>query len=200
MDSTYFKSIQDSLKENLCENKELLNEFELQTLIALSYFPELNTRRIKFKEAKINSTMSARPTVISLLTRKSNKRKYVIRVTNRKADSTVRLQSASFNAQVGVIGHELSHISDYNNRNITGIIKRLFQYRKIETKEVFEKEIDSITVYHGLGWQLYDWSHFVLNESKASLDYLDYKRKVYQEPAEIEILISNYKAKLESEK
>jgi len=58
-----------------------------------------------------------------------------------------------------------------------------------KSKRKFEYEIDSLTIVHGAGWQLYEWSYFVLNLSKASEDYKNFKREIYMKPEEIETLI-----------
>src|SRR5258705_8592554 len=46
----------DSLKKIYGVKKNLLNAFELQTLIALSHYPELLNEHIRFTYARINGT------------------------------------------------------------------------------------------------------------------------------------------------
>jgi hypothetical protein len=46
----------DSLRKIYGVHKHLLKEYELQTLVALSYYPELLNEHIRFKYGTINST------------------------------------------------------------------------------------------------------------------------------------------------
>jgi len=131
--------------------------------------------------------------LLSLLFRRRNKRKYVIRVNAREQDSLVLLPDVPFNAQIGLFGHELMHFSDYQERSFFGVVGRLFSYATLKGKERFEKEIDTRTTQIGLGWQLYDWSYYVLNTSNATEKYKRYKRAVYLEPKEIMTLITSFR-------
>jgi hypothetical protein len=124
-----------------------------------------------------------------LIFRKKSKRKYVVRINNSAKDSIVILDSVPFNASIGLFGHEFNHFVDYSTRNIFGVIGRLIAYSSKKSKEKFEKEIDVMTINRGLGWQLYDWASFVLNESNATEEYKDFKRLIYLEPDEIKALI-----------
>ena len=48
-----------------------------------------------------------------------------------------------------------------------------------------QKEIDLKTIQRGLGWQLYDWSNFVLNDSNADAKYKEFKKETYMTPESI---------------
>ena len=191
IDSATYTMHLDSLQNTYGENKEIPAAFELPVLIALSYIPELKTAKIRFKQTKISSTMNARPTTFSLFFRIKSKRRYVIRINNADSDSLVLLKDAPFNAQIGVFGHEFNHLVDYSNRSFFGVLNRLYQYRKDETKEMYEKEIDEMTISVGLGWQLYDWSHHVIYQSKGKIEYVEFKKKIYLEPIEIDEIIND---------
>jgi len=104
-------------------------------------------------------------------------------------DSVILLSTVPFNARVGLFGHELAHFADYNSRSFFGVLGRMFAYSNKKGKEKFEKEIDSLTIERGLGWQLYDWSDFVLNHSNGSVSYKEFKRQIYLEPEEIKLII-----------
>ena len=179
----------DSLKSKLSFGKTVPDQYALAFYCALWHFPELDSSKITFKEARIKTTLNARPTFMSLLFRKRAKRKYVIRINTRKKDSLILLKDVPFEACIGLFGHELTHFRDYQQRSFGGVLKRLFSYSNLKGKEKFEKEIDSMTVYNGLGHQLYTWSNYVLNESNGSAEYKAYKKFVYLEPEEILKLI-----------
>lgn len=178
-----------TLQKQYGYNKEIPRQYQFPVLLALSYFPELDSSRIVFKEAKIKTTLNARPTVGSLLFKNRTKRKYVVRINTTKRDSAVLLQDVPLNAMVGLFGHEFCHFIDYNQKGLFGVIGRLLNYTSKKAKEEFEKEIDQMTIERGLGWQLYDWSFYVLNYSNASTDYRAYKGLFYLEPEEIIELI-----------
>lgn len=180
---------QQLLYKNWSFNKVIIEELRLEILTALSFFPELKNEKIRFKKANINTTMNARPSLLSLVFRKKENRTYFIRITKKRRNGSITLDGASFNAKVGVLAHELCHIVDYKKRDFIGILERLFDYTNKQSVEKFEKEIDQLTIKHGLGWQLYAWSYFVLNESKASKKYKAFKEDIYLEPFEILELI-----------
>ena len=181
----------DSLRNSFCNHKTIPLQYELPALIALSYFSELSSTRIVFKTKKIKTTLNTRPTIWSLIFRKKENRKYIIRINNKKKDSLVLFSAVPFNAKVGLLGHEFSHIIDYRQKSIFGVSGRGWSYGNKSKKEQFEKEIDSITIERGLGWQLYDWSEYVLEEAGARQKYIVFKKDIYLEPDEIKKIMLN---------
>lgn len=153
---------------------------------ALSHFPELKHVRIQLQCEKIATTMNVRPTVGSLLFKGRENRTYIIRINSSTEDSVITLNELSSDAQVGVLGHELSHIVDYQHRSIWGVIARGFAYLTTRGKTNYEREIDGITIKHGLGGQLYQWSYYVLHDSKATCRYKLFKSNTYMRPEEIQ--------------
>ncbi len=179
------------LKENYSFNKFFeTQDYCLQTYIALSYYPELKNVLITFKHKNIYTTMETRPNTISLLGNKEN-RTYTVYIDNNAENEGITLNTVPFNAQIGIIGHELAHIVDYERHSTFEIAKIGTKYINKKTRPKFEKSIDSLTIQIGLGWQLYDWSDYVLNKSKASANYKNYKRNTYLIPSEIDKIIQN---------
>lgn len=171
------------LRSSFGRNKTIPKEFEPQIYIALSHYPDLKDIRIEFIKANINTTMACRPTANSLLRRYN--REYVITIDNENEQRGVVLDDVTFNAQVGVIGHELAHIIDYENRGTGSIAKLGMDYAIGNYPPEFEKSVDKLTIQRSLGWQLFDWADFVLNKSKASKEYKEFKRRTYLTPEEI---------------
>jgi len=167
-------------------NKKIPLEYSKSVYHALSYFPELKHTHIRFKYQKIGTTLNARPTIFSLLFRKKESRRYVVRINKCIGDSIINLSSVPYNAQVGVLGHEFSHFIDYSQKGLWGIFKRLISYTNKKGKEKFEKEIDQLTIDRGLGWQLHSWAHLVLFESNVDDKYKKLKREIYLTPHCIE--------------
>jgi hypothetical protein len=190
-DSAAFAVKIDSLRNLYGYNKTYPKEHELSILIALSYFPELDSSEIIFKKAKITTTLNARPTLLSLLFKPKYKRKYMIRINKKHKHGQIYLNQIPFNAKIGLLGHEFSHFIDYRRKNILGLDLRLFSYAFLKSRASFEKKIDEMTIKRGLGWQLYNRSDYVLNESDANRYYKRMKRLVYLTPAEILFLIED---------
>jgi hypothetical protein len=174
----------DSLRDLYAQNKSFIKEYEKQSLIALSYYPELKNCSIQFEHANIKTTMACRPSVQRLV---CGHRVYQIFINDYLDFEGVLLQDVPFNAQIGIIGHEMAHILDYEERNIAGIIQRSIDYLFVEKKRKYEREIDSLTIKQGLGWQLYDWANFSMYHStKATEKYKQFKQDIYMSPLEIE--------------
>ncbi|MFI3280338.1 MAG: hypothetical protein R3Y44_00045 [Rikenellaceae bacterium] len=172
----------DSLIAIYGNNKIFVDEFLEPTLIALSHYPELIDTKIEFKYKRGSTTMAARPKPTSMLCR----RRYIVVINNKEEFDGIYLHDTPFNAQIGIIGHELAHIADYQNHNLIGVVGILMRYSSGSRKPLFEKEIDRATIERGLGWQLHDWAKYSLsNESGSTKEYKEFKRKHYLSPEEI---------------
>ncbi len=191
LDSSLLSKSLNELRNHHGIHKNIPDEYESAILTALSFIPELESTEIIFKMSKINTSLNARPKFGSGLFRRKGKRKYVVRIHPPTEDSTVTLDQASFNAQVGVFGHELNHLVDYSQRSFFGIMERGLAYFSSKSKQKYEKEIDRMTIACGLGWQLHDWSRFVVEESIGTIKYKKFKREIYLEPVEIVALIKS---------
>ena len=107
----------------------------------------------------------------------------------QKFDS-ILLKNLSFNSQVGVIGHELSHIVFYNKRHGIYFIKLFFMHLNKKAIDKFEYDTDMRCIEHGLGYQLLSWSKEVrlkLNiiKWKGINDLKDNGRERYMNPESI---------------
>lgn len=174
----------DSLREAVGKNKTFIPEYELASLVALIHYPELKDTKIEFKTKSLKSTMAARPKGLNVF-RHKGKRLYVI-VINNTEDVKVPVDSVSFNAQVGVIGHELAHILDYENKSSMKVVGNGLGYASKKFRSKFERATDQRTIDHGLGWQCYDWSYYVYHYKNTPKEYLEYKKKTYMSYEEIE--------------
>ncbi|MFR9523578.1 MAG: hypothetical protein SNH94_03295 [Rikenellaceae bacterium] len=154
----------DSLLTAVGANKIFVEEFLHPTLIALSFYPELAQTQIEFKYSNEATTMAARPKPTSMLWG----RRYIVAINNCEDFEGIKLEEVPFNAQIGIIGHELAHIADYQNHNFFGVMGILFRYSNKKRKPLFEHEIDRATIERGLGWQLYDWAEYSLSSQSSS--------------------------------
>jgi hypothetical protein len=180
----------DSLMNVNGTNKEFLKGYELISLVALMHFPELKDTKIIFKSKSINSTMQAKPKGLNILRRKG-KRKYVVIINT--INPKVPLDSISFNAKIGVLGHELAHIIDYENKNTWQIIGIGLRYGNQKYRAKFERATDQRTLDYGLKWQIYDFSTYVLKYNQNNPSYLEYKKKVYMTPDDILLQLDTLK-------
>jgi hypothetical protein len=171
----------DSLNSLYGTSKTFVSSYQLASLIALRHYPELLHTTIEFKEKSINSTMQARPKGLNILRRKG-KRKYVVYINT--INPKVPLDSISFNAKVGVLGHELAHIVDYESRSVLSILGIALRYASKKYRAKFERATDQMTIDHGLLWQNYDFSAYVFKYNQNNQKYLEYKKKVYMTPDE----------------
>lgn len=193
LNKTDFVHLQDSLKKEFGTNKTFLPKLELQALIALSQYPELKDVKIIFKHKKLNSTMAAKPTNISVL-RKKGKRTYLIHLNDFPESVNIPFDSASFSAQVGVIGHELAHITFYEKTSSWKLIGVAFKYINKSFRADFEKDTDRRTILHDLGWQLYAYKVFVNSYPHAPAEYIEYKKKTYLSAKQIKQLTLEFEA------
>jgi len=173
----------DTLRSQFNYNKFFYEKYELQTLIALSYFPELKNTTISFKRRELRTTMAARPKGIEVF-RKKCKRGYIIYI-NDFPSAKISPDSISFNAQIGVIGHELAHLVDYEQTSSLKMLIVGFSYLNKKFRTKFERATDLRTINHGLLWQCYDFALYVHNSSIAPAEYINYKKKFYMSPEEI---------------
>lgn len=174
----------DSLLSEVGKNKVFIPKFELASLVALMHYPELRETKIIFEEKSLKSTMAARPMGLQVL-RSKGKRTYVIYI-NTTESVKVPVDSVSFNAKVGVIGHELAHILDYESKSSLTVIGNGLAYSNKKFRSKFERATDQRTIDHGLGWQCFDWSFYVYHYKNTPSDYLEYKKKTYMSYEEIE--------------
>lgn len=178
----------DSLKAIYAPNINLPEGFELQALIALSHYPEFTSMPIKFIQKDIKTTMACQPDIKHILT--TGQRAYIIFIDNNKNGEGIELSEVPFNAQIGVIGHELAHIIDYENKNTVQLLGTGVGYLFQSFKHDLEHDVDAITVKQGLGQNLKEWADFSMYKSSASDTYKAFKRDTYMHSEEIDLLIS----------
>ena len=186
-------------KQKIGINKEIPRQYEKQILIALTYFPELINTSIEFRIKHVHTPLASRPSWISVV-RENEYRKYIITISDSTEGSLmpILLKNMDFNAQVGVIGHELSHISDFISKNSFGLMRVGVGNLSQKFLDRFEYRTDSICIAHGLGYQLLSWSIFVRKalhyqnwDGADNIDKGPMVRERYMNPLTIKKRISN---------
>lgn len=145
--------------DSLMDNKSMDSVFMRQIKGALMFYPELKNATIKFRIKKTQSPLAARPTFWAIFQKPKN-RTYLITISHKTSDrfSPILLENLSFDAQVGVLGHELSHIAFYNQKKGAYFIRLVFMQLNTKAMDKFENETDKRCIEHGLGYQLLSWS------------------------------------------
>lgn len=179
--------ISQSELDSFRENKNIPRVIEEEVLKALSFYPELRNTRIDFvfKQHIKKSVMQAQPDVKMLL---KGKRAYNINISAlfKLTTTAIPIHQIPKDIMVGWIGHELGHIMDYENRNISGIIRFGLGYVFSTTYlRKAEKTADTYAVNHGLGWYILQTKNFILNHADLSEKYKNKIARLYLSPDDI---------------
>ena len=151
----------DSLQK-FAANKEIPEQYQKPILTALSHFPELKDVHIIFRIKKQYTPLTTKPDLASEFKRK-NYRTYIITISNQTIDTLKRLlfQNLTFQEQVGVIGHELSHVVDFNSKNFPQTVGIGIGHISKKYIDKMEYNTDRICIMHGLGQYLLAYSNHV---------------------------------------
>lgn len=168
-----------SISDSNTENPEVFIRNMLQ------FFPEISIDNIEIIHKSIQTSMACQPKIIHLL---NKKRTYQIVINNDLEKSEIPFSDIPFQAKVGIIAHELSHVLDYQSKTVWQLIKTGILYI-FSRQEKYEKFIDYLTIKKGFGWQVLAWSDYAFNHSNASDSYLAFKDKYYFNPNEIESIL-----------
>jgi hypothetical protein len=174
------------------ENKTIPKEYEDVIRIALLYFPELKKTTIEFRVQKHTAPLSARPTLASVFKKAAN-RKYIVIISNETIERLrpILLSNLSFNAKIGVMGHELSHIVEYDSKRGIYFIRLALKHLRKKKMDEFEYNTDKRCIEHKLGYQLLSWSIEVREKLKQEKwgGANQPKRERYMNPDTIRTLI-----------
>jgi hypothetical protein len=150
------------LKKEFGNYKHYPQKFEKQILIALSYYPELKSSAILFRIRVRHTGLNTRadwPGVFE----SPRKRHFVITISDSTEEMLMPLlfKNLPFNAQVGVMGHELAHVLDFYTMTTKQIIAHTIKNVSAKYIDRFEYNTDAICIAQGLGYQLLEWSSYV---------------------------------------
>ena len=175
--------ILDSLRASFGHNKKIPPIVELQALRALSHYPELRYVNMDFVFCRQKTAHSSQPKISSLL-RRASRRTYLIRISLHVPafylpGSQLKLP---YNAQIGVLGHELAHAVQYLRRGLGGLLADGLRYGSSAKYVVCTEHLtDQIAIDHHLGWQLLAWAQI----ARPLLEQAG-RGQNYMRPAEIE--------------
>ena len=117
---------------------------------------------------RVNRLLQIRPSFGGML-RSAKKRTYIITISKKSITylDTILLQHLNYNAQIGVLGHELSHASDFFNKGFGKMCHVVVGHVSKKYVDHFEFNTDRICINHGLGYQLLAWSLNVRENLKS---------------------------------
>jgi len=161
-----------------------------------SRYPALQEVSIKFafSQAFRGAVMQAQPQWPSML-HPGQDRRYQIEIRPylllREEQDTLALHRIPRNVLIGWLGHELGHISDYENKGFGEMIGLGLGYLTSEvSQKATERRADSIATMHGLGPEIIAVKQFILREKAFPLSYRDKIRRIYPSTDHIEALLA----------
>lgn len=192
----------DSLKSIVGENKGLPDGFELAALIAYSAYPELKEVQIDMVLTEAGAPMESNFDIGTLFGKGEN-RVYKILLNNASGTKfdQILLRSLPFDAQVGILAHELGHVAYYHQLSTLQIAKWGIMYLiSDDFRSTHEKDTDMMPVYHGLGNQIYQYAYYVRNDPSCVDLYRKYADefidKFYMTDKELKMAIEERNMKL----
>ncbi len=161
---------------------------------ALSFFPELKTVPIQFHHKSAVLPHKSRPTFRTVFRRANKNRIYKVTIAANTVPELTPLifDNLTFNEQVGLIAHELAHITQFQQSSTFGLLKKAFAYLSQTARTQFEQEADKIAIQRGLGWELYAYSN-VRDKISSDNPVVEYLSKFYLSPEEIMQYMRNLK-------
>lgn len=176
----------NDLREAFGKHKTIPVQYEEIVLIALSHYPELKGTQIEFQLVKKYPVpYGCRPSASSVF-KGLEKRCYIITI-REEADAPVKdalLKNLPARAQIGVIGHELAHVVQYQSCNCRQLLTMLCTYPLPFVKRRIERDADWLTIAHGLGNELYAHAVYI----RRIPGYLEERKSLsrnYLKPLEI---------------
>ena len=165
--------------------KELPSSMKLPGLVALSYFPDLKEVDIEFRRRNIKTTMVCRPRMDFIFRKKENRTYRIIANNQLRGKQGLLFDDVPFNAQIGIMAHELAHVVDYENKTAAGIIVTGIRYLFPGYRRKLEQQIDELAIERGMGYQIHAFSDFVIHHAAVTDQYRDYKKRFYFSPDEL---------------
>lgn len=153
----------DSLEAVVGPNKGLPEGFEIQALLAYAAYPELRNVKIDMILTQEGAPMESNFDIKTLFGSGKNRQYRVLlnNASNTPYDE-ILLRNLPFDAQVGILAHELGHVAYYHRHNTLQIGKWGLSYLlKDDFHAAHEQSTDLMVVYHGMGSQIWQYAHYV---------------------------------------
>lgn len=176
----------EQLRNEFGRHKSIPAKYEAAILTALSKYPELKEVRINFiLKDKHSVPYGTAPSFLSVFSEPED-REYNISILE-KADPPMfyaLIKNLTFEAKVGVLGHEIAHVVQYNSLEKGELLKFLAFYLIPEFQEKVEKAADMAAIIHGLGQELLEHAIYI----RSIPGYTEERKTInknYLKPSEI---------------
>ena len=188
----------DSIQSRVGANKGLPPGYEKSALLAYAAYPAL-------KDATINMvlTQSGAPleSNFEFWTLFKNRRKRVYEIRLNDSDDSmfegILMKDLPFDAQVGILAHELGHVVYYERLSTLQIAKWGLKYLiSPKFRATHERSTDLMPVYHGLGSQIYQYAWYIRNDDSTRDLYEKwgtFMDRFYMSDEEIRVVINQMK-------
>jgi hypothetical protein len=155
-------------------------------LDALSYYPELSSTHIIFRLTDSGRLPYRTVPSRSSFFKPKEKRVYIVTILEeaKGVKEKVLFKNLPPDAQLGVLGHELGHIVQFNNCDKKQLLRSWLSYTNFFVKREIERNADVLAIEHGLGKQLHVYSVFI----RQIKGYLEKRKEIetnYLKPHEI---------------
>ena len=165
----------DSIKAIIGPDKGLPKGFELPAAIAYSAFPQLKDVHIDMVLTNDGVPMESNFNILSLFGSKKNRQYRILLNDNKNSSNPILLRALPFDAQVGILAHELGHVVFYHQLNLFQIGKWGLNYLWNDAyTATHERTTDLMPVYHGLGSQIYQYAHYVRHDPSCKEFYVNH--------------------------
>jgi len=160
------KLLLDSLWRVVGDKKTVPAGFEKAALVAYAAYPQLKEVNIEMVLTQSGAPMESNFNLKTLLGSGENR---VYRILLNDAENTnfdpILLRSLPFDAQVGILAHELGHVAYYHQLTTLQLAKWGLMYLvSSDFRAKHERSTDLMPVFHGLGSQIYDYAWYVRND------------------------------------
>lgn len=170
----------DSLQNIVGDNKTTPTGFEKAALVAYSVYPELKNQTIEMVLRNTGAPMESNFDILSLFEKRENR---LYQILLNDAENTgydpILLRNLPFDAQVGILAHELGHTVYYTNLSTLELAKFGLMYLvSSDFRASHERSTDMMPVYHGLGHQIHHYAWFVRNSPQCKPLYEEFGKEI----------------------
>lgn len=163
----------DSLEAIVGPGKGLPEGFEIQALLAYSAYPELKGVKVDMVLTQEGAPMESNFNIWSLFGPAKNRQyEVLLNDAHNTGLDHILLRNLPFDAQVGILAHELGHVAYYHRHSTLQIAKWGLCYLLEDDFHVaHEQSTDLMPVYHGMGSQIWQYAYYVRYDECCSEMY-----------------------------
>lgn len=153
----------DSLRRQFGYNKEIPKRYESEILVALSHYPDLTAVKINFMLAVHAAVPYGTKPAFTSCFKPRFRRTYTITIleTAELPESEALFKNLTPRMRLGVLGHELGHIRQYESCNPIGLVKTLLAFGLKKFRRKLERGADKTAIKRGLGEELLEHALYI---------------------------------------